>query len=541
VRAGAELSGTDQARLRSLNSEISSLVTAFAQNVLRERNASSVLVHDKAELAGLTDAEIAALAAAATADGKPGEYEIRLVNTTGQSALTSLQNRALRQRLMEASEARGSRGGPYDNQSTVERIARLRAERANLLGFATHADYVVADQTARTEPAIEDLLAKLMPASVAKARSEAAAMQAIIDRENGGFRVASWDWDFYSEKVRREKYAFDQAQIKPYLELNRVLKDGVFFAANRLYGLTFKERHDLPVYNPDVRVFEVFDADGKHLGILLEDFYARPSKQGGAWMNSYVLQSRLLGTQPIVANHHNIQKPQPGEPTLLTFDEVTTLFHEFGHGLHGLFSNVEYPRFGGTSVPRDFVEYPSQVNEMWAAWPEVVRNYAKNYMSGEPMPQALLDKVLAAQKFNQGFKTTEYLKATILDQAWYNLKPDMIPTDVKAFEAATFKRYGADFEPVPPRYHSDYFSHVFAGGYSANYYSYIWADVIVADSTEWFAGHGGLTRANGDHFRATVLSQGGSREAMSLFHDFTGGEPDVAPLLRRRGLDEPGN
>jgi peptidyl-dipeptidase Dcp len=541
VRSGAELSGTDQARLRSLNSEISSLVTAFAQNVLRERNASSVLVHDKAELAGLTDAEIAALAAAATADGKPGEYEIRLVNTTGQSALTSLQNRALRQRLMEASEARGSRGGPYDNQSTVERIARLRAERANLLGFATHADYVVADQTARTEPAIEDLLAKLMPASVAKARSEAAAMQAIIDRENGGFRVASWDWDFYSEKVRREKYAFDQAQIKPYLELNRVLKDGVFFAANRLYGLTFKERHDLPVYNPDVRVFEVFDADGKHLGILLEDFYARPSKQGGAWMNSYVLQSRLLGTQPIVANHHNIQKPQPGEPTLLTFDEVTTLFHEFGHGLHGLFSNVEYPRFGGTSVPRDFVEYPSQVNEMWAAWPEVVRNYAKNYMSGEPMPQALLDKVLAAQKFNQGFKTTEYLKATILDQAWYNLKPDMIPTDVKAFEAATFKRYGADFEPVPPRYHSDYFSHVFAGGYSANYYSYIWADVIVADSTEWFAGHGGLTRANGDHFRTTVLSQGGSREAMSLFHDFTGGEPDVAPLLRRRGLDEPGN
>lgn len=541
VRAGAQLSGSDQARLRALNGEIASLVTTFSQNVLKERNAFSIVVHDRSELAGLSDAAIAGLAAAAKADGKPGDFEIRLVNTTGQDALFSLKNRALRQRIMEASLGRGSNGDAYDNQDTVERIARLRAERANLLGYATHADYQVGDQTAHNQAAIEDLLSKLVPASVAKARHEAAAMQAIIDRENGGFQLASWDWAFYSEKVRRERYALDESQLKPYLELNRVLVDGMFYAATRLYGVTFRERHDLPVYNPDVRVFEVFDADGKPLALLLEDFFARPSKQGGAWMNSYVVQSRLTGNLAVVANHHNFPKPLPGEPALLTFDQVTTLFHEFGHGLHGILSNVEYPHFSGTRVPRDFVEYPSQVNEMWAAWPEVVRHYARHYQTGEPMPQDLVDKVLATRKFNQGFATTEYLKATILDQAWYSLKADGIPTDVAAFENATFRKYGADFEPVPPRYRSTYFSHVFAGQYSAGYYSYIWADVLVADSTEWFARNGGLTRANGERFRSTVLSNGGSVEPMKLFHDFTGGEPDIGPLLRRRGLDEPGN
>jgi len=315
----------------------------------------------------------------------------------------------------------------------------------------------------------------------------------------------------------------------------------VFFAASRLYGLTFKERHDLPVYQPDVRVFEVYDADGQPLALLLEDFYARPSKQGGAWMNEYVSQSGLFGDKPVVANHHNIPKPSPGEPTLLTYDEVVTLFHEFGHGLHGIFSHVEFPTFAGTAVPRDFVEYPSQVNEMWAAWPEVVRNYAKHYKTGEPMPAALLEKMLSTRKFNQGFATTEYLKATLLDQAWHTLRPDQVPTDVTALEEATFRKYGADFAPVPPRYRSAYFSHAFYLGYSAGYYAYIWADVLVADSIEWFQKNGGLTRANGDHFRATVLSNGNRAEPKTLFREFTGGDPEIAPLLRHRGLDETGN
>jgi peptidyl-dipeptidase Dcp len=323
--------------------------------------------------------------------------------------------------------------------------------------------------------------------------------------------------------------------------LNRVLFDGVFFAAHQLYGVTFKERHDLPVYQPDVRVFEVYDRDGSPLALLLEDFYARPNKKGGAWMNQYVGQARLLGTQPVVANHHNIPKPVPGQPTLLTFDEVVTLFHEFGHGLHGIFSSVNYPMFSGTSVPRDFVEYPSQVNEMWAAWPEVVRNYARNYKTGEPMPEALLNKVIETRKFNQGFATTEYLKATLLDWALHTLRPDQTPTDLPAFEDQTFRRYAVDFALVPPRYRSTYFSHIFVNNYAANYYSYIWADVMVADSIEWFTRNGGMTRANGDRFRRMVLSRGGSAEALTLFRDFGGTDPDVRPLIRKRGLDEPGN
>jgi peptidyl-dipeptidase Dcp len=385
---------------------------------------------------------------------------------------------------------------------------------------------------------VDNILAELVPAAVAKARREAADMQTIIDREHGGFKVASWDWDFYAEKVRKARYDFDESQLKPYFELNHVLQDGVFFAAHRLYGLTFKERHDLPVYQADVRVFEVYDSDGQPLALLLEDFYARPSKLGGAWMNEYVSQNSLFGDKPVVGNHHNIPKPADGEPTLLTFDEVVTLFHEFGHGLHGMFSHVRYPLFAGTSVPRDFVEYPSQVNEMWAAWPEVVKNYAKHYKTGEPMPTALLDKMLATQKFNMGFETLEYLKATLLDQGWHTLRADQVPSDVGAFETAVFKKYGADFDPVPPRYRSPYFQHAFAGGYSAGYYSYIWSDVLVADSIEWFKNHGGLKRESGDHFRATVLSNGGSVEAMTLFHEFTGSDPDIGPLIRHRGLDE---
>jgi peptidyl-dipeptidase Dcp len=542
VRAGARLADADKTRLKALNSEIASLQTTFSQNVLNEKNASSIIVHDRAELAGLSDTEITRLADAAKAAGKPGEYAIALVNTTGQPSLSSLQNRALRKRIMEASLSRGSHGGPYDNQATVVRMAKARAERAVLLGYPSHAAYQVEIGTARTVAAVDHLLSQLVPPSVAKAKREAADIQAVIDQEHGGFQLAPWDWDFYSEKVRTARYSFDDSQLKPYFELNRVLKDGVFYAAHQLYGITFKERHDLPVYRPEVRVFEVDDFDGKPLALLIEDFYARPSKQGGAWMNEYVSQSGLFGYSAVVANHHNIPMPAAGEPTLLTYDEVVTLFHEFGHGLHGMFSHVRYPYFAGTNVARDFVEYPSQVNEMWAEFPAVVKNYAKHYKTGEPMPTELLDKMLATRKFNQGFATTEYLKATLIDQAWHTLKADQVPSSVAGLENATFKRWGADFTPVPPRYRSTYFSHVFSSDeYSAGYFSYIWADVLVADSIEWFKNNGGLTRANGDHFRATVLSHGGSVEAMTLFREFTGGGPDVGPLLRHRGLDESGN
>jgi peptidyl-dipeptidase Dcp len=538
VRAGAKLSEADKTKLRAINSELATLQTTFEQNVLKEKNASSILVENKADLAGLSDNEIAAAAAAAKADGKEGKWVIRLLNTSGQPSLASLQNRALREKIMQMSLNRNSHGGEFDNKTVVSRTAKLRAERATLLGYASHAAYQLEDQTAKDVPTVNKLLSDLAPAAVANARREGADMQAIIDQEKGGFQLAAWDWDFYSEKVRKARYSFDESQLKPYFELNHVITDGVFFAAGKLYGLTFKERKDLPVYLSDVRIWEVFDADGKPLALFIGDYYARPSKRGGAWMNQYVPQSGLFGTKPVVANHLNIPKPPAGEPTLLTFDEVRTAFHEFGHALHGMFSNVKYPRFSGTSVPRDFVEYPSQVNEMWATWPEILKNYAKHHKTGEPMPIELLDKLLAADKFNQGFKTTEYLAASLLDQSWHQLKPDQVPADTLAFEAEALKKAGVDYAPVPPRYRSTYFSHAFAGGYSAGYYSYLWSEVLDADSVEWFKQHGGLKRENGDHFRETLLSRGGSDEALKLFRNFTGGDPDVAPLLKRRGLDK---
>jgi peptidyl-dipeptidase Dcp len=506
-------------------------------NVLKEKNASSVVVDTRAELDGLSDNQIAAAAAAAKDEHQDGKFVLRLQNTTGQPPLASLKNRALRERLMQTSLSRNSKGGEFDNREVVSRTARFRAERATLLGYANHAAYQLDDQTAGNVETVNKLLAELATPAVANARREAADMQAVVDQEGGKFQLAPWDWDFYSEKVRKAHYAFDESEVRPYFELNRVLTDGVFFAAGKLYGLTFKERHDLPVYQPDVRVFEVFDADGKPLALFLADYYARPSKRGGAWMSAYVPQAGLFGTKPVVANHLNIPKPPAGEPTLLTFDEVKTMFHEFGHALHGMFSNVKYPRFSGTSVPRDFVEYPSQVNEMWQDWPEVLKNYAKHYKSGEPMPAALLDKVLAAQKFNQGFTTTEYLAATLLDQAWHQLKPEQVPTDTLAFEAEALKKAGVDFALVPPRYRSPYFSHSFAGGYSAGYYSYIWSEVLDADTVEWIKQHGGLKRENGDRFRAMLLSRGGSADALGLFKNFVGRDPYIEPLLKRRGLD----
>lgn len=539
VRAGALLSDADKPKLKALNAEIAMLETRFSQNVLKEKNASSVVVDNRADLAGLSENEIGAAADAAKEDGKPGKYVVRLLNTSGQPALTSLTNRALRERIMQASLTRNSHGGEFDNRAVVARLTSLRAEHAALLGYPNHAAYQLEEQTARDVGTVNKLLADLATPAVANARREAADMQAIVDREKGGFQLEAADWAFYSEKVRQARYAFDESQLKPYFEMNHVIFDGVFFAANRLYGVTFKERHDLPIYQPDVRVFEVFDADGSPLALFLLDYYARPSKRGGAWMNEYVSQSGLFDTKAVVANHLNIPKPPAGEPTLLTFDEVITAFHEFGHALHGMFSNVHYPRFSGTNVPRDFVEFPSQVNEMWAVWPEVLKNYAKHYKTGEPMPEELLEKMLATQKFNQGYETTEYLAAALLDQALHQLKPTDVPPaeQLLDFEAALLKKAGVDFPPVPPRYRTTYFSHVFTSDYSAGYYSYIWSEVLDADTVEWFKQNGGLKRENGDRFRKLLLSRGGAEEALKIFHDFTGRDPYVEPLLKRRGLD----
>jgi peptidyl-dipeptidase Dcp len=537
VRAGARLSAADKEKLKAMNAELATLSSQFSQNVLDEVNASAVVVDDVKELDGLTPAQIEAAAAEAKSRGLEGRYVLTLLNTTGQPVNVQLTNRALRQRVHEASVNRGSRGGPHDNREIVSRTMQLRAQRAELLGFPDYATYGLEDQTARTPAAVNGMLRQLAPAAVANARREAADLQARIRQEGGNFELAPWDWDFYTEKVRVEKFNFDESQLKPYLELTNVLEKGVFFAANRLYGLTFKRRTDLPVYHPDVRVYEVADADGQPLALFIADMYARKSKRGGAWMNSYVSQSKLLGLKPVVANHLNIPRPPEGEPTLLTWDEVTTAFHEFGHALHGMFSDVTYPYFSGTNVPRDFVEFPSQVNEMWADWPEVLRNYAVHYRTGEPIPQALLDKVIAAQKFNQGFATTEYLAAAMLDQRWHQLPSSKVPSadGVLAFEAEALKADGVDFAPVPPRYRTTYFSHIM-GGYQAGYYAYIWSEVLDADTQKWFAENGGLTLANGRRFREKLLSRGGSVDAMTLYRDFAGREPGIGPLLEQRGL-----
>ncbi|WP_285773968.1 M3 family metallopeptidase [Microtetraspora sp. NBRC 13810] len=522
VRAGAELSAADKERLVTLNGELSELATAFEQNLLADTNAAAIVVEDPAELDGVS---VEAAAETARARGLDGKYVIPLVLPTGQPPLATLTNRALRERVHRASVGRGA----TVNAEIVVRMARLRAERARLLGYADHAEYVVADQTAPGTQAVADMLGKLVPPAVANAHREAEDLRA-----EAGFDIAPWDWAFYAEKVRQARYDLDTATMRPYFELDRVLRDGVFHAAGLLYGLTFTERPDLPGHHPDTRVFEVFEEDGTPLGLFLGDFYARESKRGGAWMNSLVKQSDLLGEKPVVVNNLNIVKPPPGEPTLMTFDEVNTMFHEFGHALHGLFSAVPFPRFSGTAVPRDFVEYPSQVNEMWAVWPEVLANYARHHETGEPMPQAMVDRMLEAERFNQGYATVEYLAATLLDWAWHTFTED--PADPVSFERGALADAGLDLPLVPPRYGSTYFAHIWAGGYSAGYYSYIWSEVLDADSVEWFKENGGLLRENGDHFRRELLSRGGSLDPMTAFRNFRGRDPRIEPLLERRGL-----
>ncbi len=541
VRAGANLGPEEKERLKAINSELASLATEFQNNVLAETNNNAVLVETAGELQGLSDSELATAAEAAAEAGHEGKYLLTLQNTTIQPIMNNILNRELRQRIHVASISRGARDNEYDNREILVRMAVLRAERAQMLGYDNAAQYILEDQTAATPEAVNELLAILAPPARANAEKEAADLQALIDAEGGDFTLQPWDWAFYAEQVRETRYDIDASQLKPYFELNSIIENGLFYSAERLFGISFKERPDLPVYHPDVRVWQVFDEDGTSLGLFLGDFWARDSKRGGAWMNQYTLQSHLLGTRAVVGNHMNIVKPPEGRPTLLTVREVETLFHEFGHAVHGLFSNVRYPRFSGTSVPRDFVEFPSQVYEMWAFWPEVLANYARHYQTGERIPQELLDRVLAARQFNQGYITTEYVAASFIDQAWHQLPADEIPSDIEALETTTLEKAGLLMEAIPPRYHSTYFNHVFSSpsGYAAAYYAYIWSEVLDADSVLWFEENGGLTRENGQRLRDKILSRGGSRDAMELYLEFTGREPKIEPLLIRRGLMTP--
>ena len=538
VRAGAELGEAEQLRLRSLNEELARLGTEFGNRLRADTNELAVSATEE-ELAGLPADAVSAAAEAARARGTDG-YVLTLGLPTDQPALANLNDRGLRERLYTASEARGARGGEYDTTDLARRIAVLRAERAGLFGYPHHAGYVIADNTAGSADAAIDMLTRLVPAAVANAAAERADLQRAMAEDGVDDELRPWDWSYYAERVRRTDYAVDAAALRPYFELRRVLHDGVFHAASALYGITVTERPDLVGYHPDVVIYEMTDEDGSPLGLYLGDFYARDTKRAGAWMHHLVFQSHLLDERSVVCNNLNLAKPAPGEPTLLTFDEVRTLFHEFGHALHGLFSDVRHPSLSGTCVPRDFVEFPSQVNEMWALWPEVLATYARHHETGEPLPQEVVDRLLAARRFNEGFATTEYLAAALLDLAWHTLPADSAadggPADVAAFEAAALTEAGVAVDAIAPRYRSSYFAHVFSGRYSAGYYSYIWSEVLDADTVEWFTDNGGLTRANGDHFRRELLSRGYQTDCMAAYRAFRGRDPELKPLLVRRGL-----
>ncbi|WP_369373480.1 M3 family metallopeptidase [Promicromonospora sp. Populi] len=550
-RSGIALAEADQDTLRDLNARITSLEASFGRKILAGANEASVLVTDEAELAGLSADAKAGARAAAEARGREG-WLLEMQLFTHQNVLASLENPAVRERVQQASMERGATGGDADTREVLLELVRLRAEHAQLLGYEHHGAYVAADATAGTTAAVNQMLARLAPAAVANARREASELAKVSgttsDSEGtdgeGSDGVAAADWSYLSEAVRKERFNLDDAALRPYLELERVAHDGVFKAAHLLFGLSFAERTDLQGYHPDVRVFEVFDAPepgepDTGLGLFLADWYTRESKRGGAWMNSLVRQSHLLGQRPVVVNNLNIVKPPPGEPTLLAWNEVTTLFHEFGHALHGLLSDVRYPSQSGTSVPRDFVEYPSQVNEMWSWEPAILRSFAVHHATGEPMPAQWVDTMLASRIWGEGFATTEYLAAALLDQAWHQLTPEQVPAsveDVLPFEAAALAAAGVDFASVPPRYRTTYFNHAFGGGYSAGYYSYIWSEVLDADTVEWYAEHGGLTRENGEAFRRKLLARGGSQDPLVSFEDLRGRAAEIAPLLKRRGL-----
>ena len=534
IHAGAHLSESQRDRLKELNEELSKLETQFSKNVLADTNDLAVLVDTIDELDGLSENEIASAAAAAKDRGHEGKWLIGMVNFSGNPVLDSLTNRALRKKIMQDSLLKGNRANENDNKPVILKVVKLRAERAKLFGKNTHAEHVIAVQTAEHPDNVHAMLRKIAPAAVRNAQAEAQDL-----KKSAGSEIESWDWGFYTEQVRLEKYNIDTSKMRPYFELESVLTNGIFFAANKLFGITFKERPDLVTYHPEARAFEVFNEDGSKLGLFIGDFYTRDSKRGGAWMNTLVDQNFLFNQLPVVVNNLNIPKPPAGKPTLLTFSETTTLFHEFGHALHGLLSQVKYPRVSGTSVQRDFVEFPSQVNEMWILWPEVVENYARHFETGEKLPQEWIDNLDAASTFNEGHATTSYLAAAILDLAWHSLDTQEAAkvTDVEAFEAQAIKDYGLDFAPVPTRYRSTYFSHIFAGGYSAGYYGYIWSEVLDADTVDWFKENGGLQRKNGEHFRNTLLGRGGSIDSMQMFRNFRGRDSKIEPLLKRRGLN----
>ncbi|MFJ8893577.1 M3 family metallopeptidase [Leifsonia sp. NPDC102414] len=531
--AGAGLSDENKEKLRAYNQQLSTLTTRFEKNLLADTNDLAVVFDDVSGLDGLGDGAISAAAEAAKERGLDGKYVVTLVLPTGHPFLAGLTNRDVRERIMAASRSRGIRGGENDNRQLVLDITRLRAERARLLGFETHAAYVTADQTAKTPEAVAAMLGRLAPAAARNALAEQAALQQQL---GDGGELAAWDWAYYTEKVRQATYDIDVAAMRPYFEAERVLRDGVFFAATKLYGITFEERPDLVAYHPEARVFEVRNEDGSELGLYILDLYTRDSKRGGAWMNPLISQSALLEYPTIVVNNLNVPKPAAGEPTLLSYDETNTLFHEFGHALHGLFARVTYPKFAGTNVYRDFVEFPSQVNEMWMLWPEILENYAVHNVTGERMPGELVDKLHESEAFNEGFQTSEYLAAAMLDQAWHAITADDTVDDVAAFEAQALAAAGLANPAVPPRYASTYFAHTFSGGYDAGYYSYIWSEVLDADTVAWFTENGGLTRDNGDRFRQRLLGVGGSKDPLEAYRDFRGRDAVIEPLLERRGL-----
>jgi peptidyl-dipeptidase Dcp len=536
VHAGANLSIADKTRLREINKQVASLETAFQQKLLAATKAGALVVDNKAALAGLSDSEIATAAHAAEGRGLKDKFVVPLQNTTQQPALTELTDRDTREKLFNNSWTRAEKGGANDTRETILKLAQLRAEKAKLLGYPNYAAYVLYDQMAKTPDAVEKFIGQLVPATAAKAANEAKAIQAMIDKSGKHFELKPWDWNLYAEKVRKAEYDLDQNQLKPYFELNNVLENGVFYAANQLYGITFKERHDIPVYQPDVRVFDVFDKDGSQLGMIYFDYFKRDNKSGGAWMDNFVQQSKLLGTKPVVYNVANFTKPAPGQPALLTFNDVTTMFHEFGHALHGLFADTQYPSLSGTNTARDWVEFPSQFNEHWASYPAVLKHYAVNYKTGEPIPQALVDKIKKSATFNQGYELGELLAASELDMQWHELAAGATPKDVDAFETKALADTHTDFANVPPRYRSSYFAHIWDSGYAAGYYAYQWTVMLDDDAFAWFTSHGGLTRENGQRFRDMILSKGHTEDYGPMFRAFYGKDPDIGPMLEHRGL-----
>ena len=535
VHAGANLSPADKVKLKKLNEEESTLQNGFRQKLLAATKAEAYSTTDKSALKGLTDAELAAAAEAAKERKVPG-YVLPMQNTTQQPILASLAERATRQAVFEDSWNRTERGGVNDTRETVVRLAKLRAEKAKLLGYPNYAAWNLEDQMAKTPEAAVRFMDALVPATAAKAGEEGKDIQAVIDAQKGGFQLQPWDWEFYSEQVRKARYDLDEAQVKPYFEIWNVLQNGVFYAANQLYGITFKERKDIPVYNADVKVFEVFNADGKPLALWYCDYFKRDNKAGGAWMSNFVEQSKLLGTLPVIYNVANFPKPAAGEPALISFTDVTTMFHEFGHGLHGMFSDCKYPLLSGTDVPRDFVEFPSQFNEHWASYPAVFDHFAKHYKTGAPMPAELAAKIRKAEKFNQGYLLTELLAAAELDMQWHTISATATVEKPDAFEKEALEQKHLWLETVPPRYRSTYFQHIWSGGYAAGYYAYLWSEMLDDDAYQWFEDHGGLTRANGDRFRKMVLSRGNTEDLAKLYSDWLGAEPSTGPMLKDRGL-----